>query len=370
MSIASALKKKVATITNDGVKAVSAEGIYTTGSPFITSLADAYKVELAPAAQTDGGRAGDSVTFKVAVTNRGYVEDTYTLAASGGTFPATVLDADCSTAATTTSSLNPGETRDLCVRVDVNSGATGGATSTSTVTATSVGSPGTSASGTVTTIAITADTLVVDGDGNAPDVAAYYTAALTMAGVTNYAVWDLATDPVLPPNYLKAFTSVVWFTGNAYPGPITPYEAQLASYLDAGGNLFMSGQDILDQGAGTTDFVADYLHIAWDGSDDQNDIATDSVTAVAGTLTDGLDTVDLDHDVLQAAFEDQITPIPPAVAIFRDENDGDNGLSVTATSGVTGTTYKVVFLAFPFEAYGNADNQADLMGRIFGYFGP
>ena len=30
----------------------------------------------------------------------------------------------------------------------------------------------------------------------------------------------------------------------------------------------MSGQDILDQGAGTTDFVHDYLHITWDGTRD------------------------------------------------------------------------------------------------------
>ena len=35
----------------------------------------------------------------------------------------------------------------------------------------------------------------------------------------------------------------------------------------------MSGQDILDQAAGTTAFVHDYLHIAWDGTEVQNDKA-------------------------------------------------------------------------------------------------
>ena len=35
----------------------------------------------------------------------------------------------------------------------------------------------------------------------------------------------------------------------------------------------MSGQDILDQAAGTTDFVHDYLHIDWDGTEIQNDKA-------------------------------------------------------------------------------------------------
>ena len=126
-------------------------------------------------------------------------------------------------------------------------------------------------------------------------------------------MWDLSTNAKLPLNYLLAFKNVVWFTGNAYPGPITPYEEELTAFLNAHGRLFMSGQDILDQAAGTTAFVHDYLHIDWDGTEGQNDKATDSVTAVAGTLTAGLGTVGLDHSVLGAAFEDQITPIAPAI---------------------------------------------------------
>ena len=33
-------------------------------------------------------------------------------------------------------------------------------------------------------------------------------------------------------------------------------------------------------------------------------------------------------------------------------------------------TYKVVFLAFPMEAYGTAAQKADLVSRTFGFFGP
>ena len=75
---------------------------------------------------------------------------------------------------------------------------------------------------------------------------------------------------------------MVWFTGNSYPAPITPYESELAAFLDGGGRLLMSGQDILDQAAGTTDFVRDYLHISWDGSETQNDKATAAVAGVNG----------------------------------------------------------------------------------------
>jgi hypothetical protein len=163
---------------------------------------------------------------------------------------------------------------------------------------------------------------------------------------------------------MRAYKNIVWFTGNTYPGPILPYETELAAFLDGGGRLFMSGHDILDQAAGTTAFVHDYLHIAWDGSEGQNDKATTSVTAVSGTLTAGLGTVTLDHSVLGAAFEDQITPINGALGIFVDDTNAFDALSVE-----TGT-YKVVFLAFPFEAYGTAANQTDLTTRVFNYFGP
>jgi hypothetical protein len=85
---------------------------------------------------------------------------------------------------------------------------------------------------------------------------------------------------------------------------------------------------------------------------------------VAGTLTAGVGTVPLDHSILGAAFEDRVTPINGAFGIFLDDTAQFDALSVD--SG----TYKVVFLAFPLEAYGTAANKADLMTRVFGYFGP
>ena len=114
----------------------------------------------------------------------------------------------------------------------------------------------------------------------------------------------------------------MWFTGNSYPAPMTPYEAALKGFLDNGGRLFVSGQDLLDQAAGTTPFVHDYLHITWDGTETQNDKATNSVHEVAGNaVTAGVGTVPLDHSVLGgAAFEDQITPNGTATAIFDDDS--------------------------------------------------
>jgi hypothetical protein len=278
-------------------------------------------------------------------------------------YPATVLDAACAAPLTTTATLAPGATTDVCVRVTVPAGSPNGTVNTGTVKATSVGDPSVSATAQVRTIAVAVDTLLVDNDTNVPiDSQPIYKAALTAAGVP-FSTWDITADGDLPLSYLRAFKNVVWFTGNGYPGPLLPNESKLKAFLDGGGRLLLSGQDILDQAAGTTPFVHDYLHVLWDGTETQNDKATASVHGIAGTLTNGLAAVPIDHSVLQAAFEDEVTPINGATGVFTDDNGALDALSFSGT-------YKVVFLAFPMEAYGSAAQKGDLVARVMGFFGP
>ncbi|HJW21292.1 MAG TPA: hypothetical protein VJ506_02570 [Candidatus Limnocylindrales bacterium] len=364
VSIGSALKKKIASITNDGIVVTSAEGPGTSGSPTVTPIAPPYAVSVSPASQSGAARAGTSVDYHVSIKNLGFNADSYGVTASGGSDPTSIFASDCSTPLSTTATVNPGTSTDVCVEVTVPGGANQGDTDNTTITATSVGSPAVSGSAAISTMAVKLDTLLVDGDGNAPDVQSYYTTALTSAGMS-YAVWDLAANPELPTGLLRAYRNIVWFTGNSYPGPITPYEADLQAFLDNGGRLFMSGQDILDQAAGTTSFVHDYLHITWDGSETQNDKSTANVHGVSGNpISDTIGPIPLDHTVLGAAFEDRITPNGAATPAFTDDTTAPDALNVD-----TGT-YKVVFLAFPFEAYGSATDKATLMGNVFSYFGP
>jgi uncharacterized repeat protein (TIGR01451 family) len=362
VSIADALKAKVSSITNDGMQASASGGFSVTGSPVVTPIAPQYAVSAAPASQTGAAHAGSSVDYTVGITNLGYTADSYSLSSSGGSFRVSFLDSTCTSPITATPMVNPGDTANVCVEVSVPTAATDGASDSSTITATSAGSSSVSASVTVTTVAVTKDTLLVDEDGNAPDVQSYYANAL-QANAIDFSTWDLAAHPTLPIGFLNAYTNVYWFTGNSYPGPITPYEGQLKSFLDGGGHLFMSGQDILDQAAGTTSFVHDYLHITWDGSETQNDKATTAVHGVTGSpVTNGIGAVPLDHSVLNAAFEDRITPNGTAAPAFTD--DASDADALTFAGG-----YKVVFLAFPFEAYGSAADKTDLVDRVQTWFG-
>jgi uncharacterized repeat protein (TIGR01451 family) len=371
VSIADALKKKVSSIVNDGMKVTSAQGPFTTGSPFITPIAPPYAVSITPATQTDGGRVGTSVSYHITVKNLGFNSDSYTLSASS-TWAVTFYDSTCTTPITRTPTLPAGGTTDVCVKVAVPAGTANAATNTATVTATSVGSPSVSASATIKTIAVAVDTLLVDNDGNGPDVQSYYSTALTSAGV-QFSTWDLATDANLPQNYMLAFKNIVWFTGNTYPGPILPYETKLKAFLDAGNKLFISGQDLLDQAAGTTAFVRDYLHVTWDGSEAQNDkptttvtgVVTSPVTGVTPTRPTAIGSVPIHHEVLGVnnAFEDRITPNGGALPAFTDDSTATDALSFSGT-------FKVVFLAFPFEAYGDAAQKTDLVQRVMTFFGP
>jgi hypothetical protein len=330
------------------------------GSPHTTKIAPAYGVTVEPTEQTGGAKVGTSASYSVSVSNEGFTPDTYTLTTSGA-WATSAYDATCTTPLTTTPLVAPGDSTSVCVKVAVPSDAAEDARDTEHLTVTSVGRPSVSASAAFTTIAVVSDTLLVDGDTNKPvDSAPYYKDAM---GTHPYAYWDLATKPNLPLSYLKAHTNVVWWTGNAYPGPISPYESELASFLDGGGRLLMSGQDILDQAAGTTAFVRNYLHIDWNGTEVQNDKATATVSAVAGSpVTAGLGTVPIDHTVLGANFEDQITPIPPGTAAFSDDTGNTDALTVASGA------YKVFFTAFPVEAFGTPADKATLVGNTLSWF--
>ena len=83
---------------------------------------------------------------------------------------------------------------------------------------------------------------------------------------------------------------------------------------------------------------------------------------MAGTLTNGVGTVAYSNAVLGNDFEDEITPNGTAQVIFTDDSAQPDALQFSGT-------YKVVFLAFPFEGYGTATQRTDLINRIYVFFG-
>jgi uncharacterized repeat protein (TIGR01451 family) len=291
------LPATVTSITSDGVVVKSGQGPGTTGSPHVIPISPAHALTVTPAEETGGARVGTDASYQVHLANRGFQPDTYALATTS-TWPAAVFDTSCTTPLSSTPTVAPGGSTDVCVKVGVPASAANGATNDTTLTATSSADATVHGSSTLHSIAVAVDTLLVDEDLGAPDVESHYRDALTANG-TAFSYWDLSANPELPQSFLTAHRNVIWFTGNAYPAPIGPYETELAAFLDGGGRLMMSGQDILDQAAGRTAFVRNYLHIDWDGTEVQNDKPTVDVHGVPGNpVTDGIGAVPLNHAVL------------------------------------------------------------------------
>jgi uncharacterized repeat protein (TIGR01451 family) len=353
-------------IVDDGMSVTAENASTTTGSPHVTPIAPQFAVTADPVDQAGGAKVTQTVNYKVTLNNDGYAADSYNLSVASP-WPASTLAADCNTPDPATATVNSGDSTTVCVQVTVPSGAANDASNATTLTATSSHDSSVKATATMTTYAVTTDTLLVDEDGDAPDVSGIYKTALTSAG-QSFGYWDLAANPELPASYLDAHKNVVWFTGNSYPAPLAGYENELAGFLDGHGRLLMSGQDILDQAAGTTPFVRNYLHITWDGLDTQNDKATAAVHGVSGNPVGGsFGSVPLDHTLLNAAFEDQITPNGGALPAFTDDNTETDALTYTNADG---SDYHVAFLAFPLEAFGTATDKSTLVEKTMAFFGP
>ena len=319
---------------------------------------------MTPAADEAGAKVGTDATYSEQLTNTGSEADSYVVSSSSS-WTASVYDSTCTTALATTATVQPGAAVDLCVKVSAPLSVVDGDTNDSAIRATSVADSTVSATANLTTTAFQFDALLVDEDTNNPvDSRRYYEDALSANGI-DYSYWDLTANPTLPLSVLAAHEYVIWFTGNTSSGPITPYEPALAAFLDGGGRLFMSGQNILDGSAGTTAFVHDYLHIEWDGSETQNDKPTNAVHGSSGQPRHRRHRgspagPQRARDGLQGAG---ITPTDPAAVAFTDDSGAADALSV-ASGG-----YKIIFLAFPFEAYGSATNKADLLRRAITYLG-
>ena len=154
---------------------------------------------------------------------------------------------------------------------------------------------------------------------------------------------------------------MIWGCGFAFPTVDADDRAALSSYLDAGGRLFITGQDIgwdmNDQGGDALAWYHDYLHANFI-NDDTNDYTLTgedfdpignglSITISGG---DGANNQDYPSD---------IDPRDGAASIVFRYNTSSNG-AIKADTGI----HRVVYFAFGYEAINNATDRAVVMDRV------
>jgi hypothetical protein len=198
--------------------------------------------------------------------------------------------------------------------------------------------------------------LLVDDDGSS--VADPYFRAALDAGGYRYRYWDTAILGTPPAETMARHAAVIWLTGIS--GNLEdPDQEQLAAYLDGGGRLLVSGQDIgwymNDAGdAGDAAFYNGYLHAAYL----TDDSGLRHVAGVGGDpVGDGLDFDLGGGDGSRAQdYPSRIAPIGDAITILEYAPDVVAGIRWEGA-------YRVVYCAFGIEAINTAADREQILAQ-------
>ena len=213
-----------------------------------------------------------------------------------------------------------------------------------------------------------ATVLLVDDDVG-EEYEDYYREGLLMTYPFDY--WEVTAQDV-PSETLSHYEAVVWFTGDDRSSTRTRDEQEaLQQYLDNGGNLFISGQDIgydLAEDGSVEDaaFYHDCLHAVYVG-----DVSAEkTISGVSGDPITG----DFQFLSLEAGgAENQNSP-----SIIEPSSGANTIFTYSATGNTAGIKYggesKVVYLAFGYEGVGafigseHAKGRATIMDRVVDWF--
>jgi hypothetical protein len=259
-----------------------------------------------------------------------------------------------------TIALNPGES--VSLNVVIETGSSGGGAALMNIHAQSTRTDDRAISYSV----ITADTdiLLVDDDGADSFEVDYYGPALDAYG-SSWATWDRGSAAVTS-DILSNFGTVVWNCGFTFPTLDDDDRAALGAYLDGGGALFVSGQDIgwdlSDQGGAAYAWYQSYLNVTF-VADDTNDYTLDGVAG--DPITDGLAiTIQLGDGANNQDYPSDVDPMYDGEAIWAYSSTRNGG--VRADTG----TYRVVYFSFGYEAINSPADRAIVMENVLDWLDP
>jgi M6 family metalloprotease-like protein len=154
--------------------------------------------------------------------------------------------------------------------------------------------------------------------------------------------WDYWRAGAPDSSWLRTYETVIWFTGHA-GSTLTPEDqAHLAAFLDSGGKLFISGQDIATE-LQSSSFLSEYLHAEWIADNSEEGF----ISGVQGDPIGGsinMITISGDECADIQISPDAIDPMPEASTMLTYEPSG-RAAGIRYADG-----YKMVYLAFGFEA--------------------
>ena len=207
---------------------------------------------------------------------------------------------------------------------------------------------------------------LIDADGvlnGVGDYQDYYKEALTNADRV-FVTWDMVEDGIPSDNWLAGSQMIIWFTGDVEE-PLAQWTVDLLEgFLDGGGRLLISGQDVTNGGGEPETFVADYLaaqrvseptrQVYVYGNEDHDIMTVEDRYLIRSSSA-----------ALNQDSPDKLNLLEHGEALFVDPLDGNIPLGTTVSNGI----YRAIFMGFGFEAVAPLDGdpelaRADLMDRM------
>lgn len=213
--------------------------------------------------------------------------------------------------------------------------------------------------------------LFVDDDDGSVNVESYYINAFRSLGLV-FEYWNRAVQGQITATQLSNYKTVVWGCEWAFPSLDANDRSAIGQFLDNGGQLFLSGQDIgwdlcasdgveyLTSGGASKTWFEKYINASYLAD---NAGTTSLIGVSSDPIGNGLNisfTEPLRSSTNQ--YPDVISPLSGAVSIFNYPN---------STSGAvrSSSTWKVVYFGFGgFEAISSEFIRKTVMERIFNWF--
>lgn len=173
-----------------------------------------------------------------------------------------------------------------------------------------------------------------------------------------YGVWTVATQGPPSAEVLNGYRGVLWFTGNDRLNSLNVSEqAALKLYLQQGGRLFLTGQNIgADIRNDPGNFYGTLLHATWISD-------TSAYRNVTGSgFYEGLSFA-LEGGAGNQNSPDVIAPADATAQLVLSYPDGGAGLAVEAP------TYRALYLGFGLEGVGDRLARAALLRRGLRWLG-
>ncbi|MGM0607722.1 MAG: S8 family serine peptidase [Candidatus Muiribacteriota bacterium] len=179
--------------------------------------------------------------------------------------------------------------------------------------------------------------------------AEYYFEALDELGV-DYYYHNVSKDGPVEGKHIYPFYTVIWSTADVSSNTFTNSDVEiLSSYLDDGGSLFATGQD-LGYNMKSKDFYADYLKAEFieDNADSRTITGQDFEFDIEGG-----------SGANNQKWADAIASTDESEVIF--DYKGTNQNAAVYYSG----DYNTVYFGFGFEAIDTKDNRVDVLSYVF-----